>query len=123
MHEVECGPASAVLFQIPSEPLVDRVGNFLEALFGDREFIAERDPRVIEERAEHAAAMEDAVEVDQVENLLARLAVEREAQTCLADLDHGAGRQVVEIVTIDHDVFAQIAGLETQLCRHPARYD
>jgi len=51
----------------------------------------------------------DAVELDQLDNLLARLAMKGQAQQRLPDLHHGSGRQVVNIVAIDHDVFTQIA--------------
>ena len=112
MNEVERGSAHSVLFQKPVNPFIDGVRNFLKPSLRDGEFIPQRDLCVIEKHAEHAASVHDAIEVDQLENLLARLAMKRQAQQRLPNLHHGSGWQVVKIVTIDHDVFAQIAGIE-----------
>jgi hypothetical protein len=121
MNKVKRRSPPAVLFQKPPNPLVDRVGNFLEPLLGDGKVIAQLDPCVVEKHAEHAAPVHDPIELDQFENLLARLAMKGQAQQRLPDLHHGSGRQIVKIVAIDHDVFTQIAKFEPKVGRHRTR--
>jgi hypothetical protein len=121
MNEVKRGSAPAVLSQKPPNPLVDGVGNFLKPLLFDGKFIAERDACIVQKHAEHAAPMHDAVELDELEDFLARLAMEGQTQQRFPNLHHGSGREIVEVVAIDHNVFAQIAGVEAQFGRDEAR--
>jgi hypothetical protein len=62
----------------------------LKPLLGDGKFITERDPRIAKKHAEHFASMQRAVEFDELEDLVARLAIERQAQQRLPDLHHGS---------------------------------
>jgi len=64
MNEVERGSARSVLFQKPENPFIERVGNFLEPPLGDGELIPEYGLCVVEKHAEHAAPVQDAIEVD-----------------------------------------------------------
>ena len=41
MNEIKRGSAPAMLFQKPANPLVDGIGDLLEPLLGNGEFIAE----------------------------------------------------------------------------------
>jgi hypothetical protein len=59
----------------------------LKPLLGEGKFIAERDS-VAKKHAEHATSMHDAVEFEELEDFLARIAIVRQR---LPDLHHGPG--------------------------------
>lgn len=120
MNEVKRGSARAAFSQKPANSLVDGVGDFLEPLLSNSEFVAHSYRSIVEKHSEYASPMQDAVEFDQVKNLLARLAMKRQPDLRLANLDHRARRQFVKLIAIDNDVLAQIAGLESQFgCDRP----
>jgi hypothetical protein len=87
------------------------------------ERIAERNRSLFEKASEYIAPVLDAIERDQFQNFPARLAMKGQTDQRLTDFYNGAGRQIVKLVVIEEDIFAQIPGFWTAVDQDWPRRD
>src|SRR5690242_21894809 len=113
MREVDRPKRRVLLGKEPADAVLHRIRDRLELLARGDHWVAECDRAAVEEAAEKSALVHDVVEAGQMQDLLARLAVERQPDQRLADLHDGAGRQVVQAVEIDLDRLPEIAWLQS----------
>lgn len=123
MYKVQGDRRRIAVLQVPSDSFVNCVGYLFELLFGDTEAVSDRNHPIIEEHAEHAALVQNAIEFHQPQYLLAWFAMKRQADQGLPNLHDRARRKIVQGVEPDNNVLAEIAGAEPALRRDRLRGD
>ncbi|MDU6749958.1 MAG: hypothetical protein E6447_20075, partial [Bradyrhizobium sp.] len=93
----------------PADSLADRIGDGLQLLFCYRKCIVHPPATAVEKSAKHTSTVQDRFEINELENLLSRLAVECEPNQ---GSERRCRRAVVELIAVHHGILSKIAIFE-----------